>query len=178
MTAEKKEAIRISYPKHWFLMGTLMWALVTAVLGYIGFTSPTRATTLIWLTITGLVGILGFVFFVPPLFTSHWAGEKSLRFRMGLLVDIPIPYSWIREIRQTNVNWGGVRVGIGARYSSLSKTLFVTSEFSNLVALRLDGPHQLGRILRMRPEQIVVSVDAPWKLIDLVRKRAGLPEEG
>lgn len=176
--AEKKEAVKIDYPKHWFLMGTVMWLIATAVLSYLAATSPTEGTRTFWAIAAAVEGALMFLFFVPPLFTSHWAGEKALRLNMGLLVNATIPYAWIREIRQTNVNWGGVRVGIGVRYSALSRTLFVTSEFNELVSLKLDGQHQFGRLLKMRPDQVVVSVSMPTTLISLVRERAGLPEGG
>lgn len=176
MVAEKREAVRIGYPKHWFLMGTLLWAAATGVLAYLAASAPTEGTMYFWGLVAGAEGVLMFLFFVPPLFTSHWAGEKGLRLRMGLLVDATIPYAWIKGVKQTSVNWGGVRVGIGVRYSALSRTLFVTSDFHNLVAISLDEPHKLGKILKMSPDQVVISVGAPNMLMDLVRERAGVPE--
>ena len=177
MRAEKREAIRIDYPKHWFLMGAAMWAVATSLLFYFAETAPTDATRNLWLVIAAVEGVLRFLFFVPPLFTYHLAGEKSLRIKMGLLIDATLPYSWVKEVKQTSVNWGGVRVGIGVRYNSVSKTLWATTEFSNLVSLRLDGTHRFGRLMRSHPEQIVLSVDLPVRLIGLVKEKAGLPED-
>ena len=175
--AEKLEAVRIPYPKHWFAMGTIMWAVATTILVYLSSTAPTEGTRLFWAIVSAAEGVALFLFFVPPLFTSHWAGKKALRLRMGLLMDASIPYDWVKEVKQTNVNWGGVRVGIGTRYSALSKTLFVTSEFRDLVAIKLDGEHSLGRVIKVKPEQIVLSVQEPWKLMELLRDRTGLTED-
>ena len=117
------------------------------------------------------------LFFIPPLFTHHLAGEKSLRLKMGLLIDATVPYSWMKQVKDTSVRWGGVRVGIGVRYSPITRMLFVTTEFDDLVSIRLDGPHTMGRLLKRQVEELVLSVSLRSKLVDLVRVRARLDRE-
>ncbi len=175
--ASKNEVVRIDYPKHWFVMGTVMWALITFVLFYLAWGTKEEFVRWIWNIAGGLVGVLLGLFFVPPLFTHNYAGEKSLRIRMGLLLDTTIPYSWVKRVRETSVRWGGVRVGIGVRYSPTTKTLFATTEFADLVALKLDKPHTMGRILKRQVEEIVLSAANRMALIELVTSRAGLEAE-
>ncbi len=175
--ASKNEVVRIDYPKHWFVMGTFVWALLTFVLFYMASTTKEEFVRWIWNFAGGIVGVLLGLFFVPPLFTHNFAGEKSLRIRMGLLVDTTIPYVWVKRVRETSVRWGGVRVGIGVRYSPTTRTLFATTEFADLVALKLDKPHTMGRILKKQVEEVVLSTANKMELIDLVMSRAGLEAE-
>jgi hypothetical protein len=173
----KHEAVRIDYPKHWFVMGTLGWAVATFVIFYLAETSKEDVVRDIWLIAGSAEGVLLGLFFIPPLFTHHLAGEKSLRLKMGLLIDVTVPYSWMKQVRETSVRWGGVRVGIGVRYSSITRMLFVTTEFDDLVSIRLDGPHPMGRLLKRQVEELVLSVSFRPKLVDLVKARARLDRE-
>jgi hypothetical protein len=170
----KHEAVRIDYPKHWFVMGTIGWAVATSVLFYLAATSKEDVIRTIWLVAGSHVGVLLGLFFIPPLFTYHMAGEKSLRLKMGLLIDVTIPYSWMKQVKETSVRWGGVRVGIGVRYSPITRMMFVTTSFDDLVSIRLDGPHAMGRLFKRQVEELVLSVSFRPKLVDLVKARAGL----
>jgi len=175
--ATKYEAVRIDYPKHWFVMGTMGWALATFALFYLAESSKEDVVRTIWLVVGSAEGVLLGLFFVPPLFTYHLAGEKSLRLRMGLLIDATIPYSWMRQVKETSVRWGGVRVGIGVRYAPITRMLFVTTEFDDLVSIRLDGPHAMGGLLKRQVEELILSVNLRSKLVDLVRSKARLDRE-
>jgi hypothetical protein len=173
----KHEAVRIDYPKHWFVMGTIGWAVATFVLFYMATTTKEDVVRTIWLVAGSHVGVLLGLFFIPPLFTHHLAGEKALRLKMGLLIDANIPYSWIKQVKETSVRWGGVRVGIGVRYSPITRMLFVTTDFDDLVSIRLDGPHRMGRLLKRQVEELVLSVSLRSKLVDLVKAKAKLDRE-
>jgi len=173
----KHEAVRIDYPKHWFVMGTMGWAVATFILFYLASTSKEEVVREIWVVIGSAEGVLLGLFFIPPLFTHHLAGEKSLRLKMGLLIDATVPYSWMKQVKETSVRWGGVRVGLGVRYSPITRMLFVTTEFDDLVSIRLDGPHTMGRLLKRQVEELVLSVSLRSKLVDLVRVRARLDRE-
>ncbi len=169
---------RMDYPKHWFVLGSFVWAVATFMLFYLATTSKEDGVRDMWLALGSVEGALLFLFFVPPLFTYHVAGERSIRLRMGLLMDATIPYSWIREVRETTVRWGAVRVGIGVRYTTITRALYVTSEFEGLVSIGLDGPHTLGRVLKRQVEQIVLSSSFRQKLVHHLRDKAHLEREG
>jgi hypothetical protein len=174
MNAKKTPAVRIDYPKHWFMLGTIVWVVGTAVLTYLAYDSVEDSTKLFWVAATFLEAAIMFYLFVLPLFTHHYAGAKGLKLRMGALINETIPYDWIKEVRETSVHWGGVRVGIGVRYASLMEVLFVTSSFTTLVAIRFDKEHNLGRPIKRPVKEIVLSVKSASSFIDLVRQRAGM----
>jgi len=175
--ATKHEAVRIDYPKHWFVMGTMGWALATFILFYMAETTKEDVVRTIWLTAGSAEGVLLGLFFIPPLFTYHLAGEKALRLKMGLLIDASIPYAWIKQVKETSVRWGGVRVGIGVRYAPITRMLFVTTEFDDLVSIRLDGPHVMGGLLKRHVEELVLSVNLRSKLVELVNEKTKLDRE-
>lgn len=174
MNAKKTPAVRIDYPKHWFMLGTLVWVLGTAILTFLAYDSVEDSTRLFWIVATVFEAAIMFYLFVLPLFTHHYAGAKGLKLRMGALINETIPYDWIREVRETSVHWGGIRVGIGVRYASLMKALFVTSSFRTLVAIRLDKEHKLGWPIKRPVKEIVLSVKSESSFIDLVRQRTGM----
>ncbi len=177
MNAKKVQPTRIDYPKHWFLLGTAVWASAAALLGYLAWTSVEGSVMIFWLLMAAFEGVVLGYLFVVPLFTHHMLGAKGLRLRMGLLVNETIPYDWIREVRETSITWGGVRVGVGVRYSPIMKILFVTSAFQSLVAIKLDSEHKLGRPFKRPVQEIVLSVHSASVFMDQLRDRAGAKVE-
>jgi len=177
MAVPQAKLVRIDYPKHWFVIGTIFWAVATTVLFYMAWIAKESITRDFWLAAGVIEGILVFLFFVPPLFTNHTAGQKALRLRMGLLIDAAIPYAWIKGVKETSVNWGGIRVGVGVRYNGITRTLFATTEFSTLLSLKLDSPHLIGRLLKRQVQEVVLSVKSTGMLAELVRERIGLQGE-
>jgi hypothetical protein len=171
MMAKKVPTVVIGYPKHWFAVGTAVFLIVTALLAYLAVSSVDEFTRTFWAIATVLEGVLAFLFLVPPLFTNHVAGAKALRLRMGLLIKQDVPYEWITEFKDLSIHWGGIRVGIGVRYSPIPKILFVTSSFSGLIRLSLDSDHDIGRIWRRPVSEIVLSVSYPPGLLDVLRQR-------
>jgi len=174
MIAKKVPAVRIDYPKHWFLLGTLVWALGTGMLLYLAYDAVEESIRLFWVAATVFEGIVMFYLFVLPVFTYHIAGAKGLRLRMGALIHETIPYDWIKEVRETSIHWGGVRVGVGVRYAPIMKALFVTSSFRTLVLIKLDEEHRLGSPIKRPVKEIVVSVNSPSAFIDVVMQRTGM----
>lgn len=167
----------IAYPKHWFLLGTAVWATMTAGLIYLAWTSIADAVMVFWVLVAVFEAFLLGYLFVLPLFTHHMLGAKGLKLRMGLLVNETIPYDWIREVRETSISWGGVRVGVGVRYSPIMRVLFVTSSFQSLVALKLDKEHRLGKPFKRPVQEIVLSVHSAAVFMDQLRDRAGMKVE-
>ena len=174
MNAKKVPATRIDYPKHWFLLWTIVWAVGTAVLLFLAYDSVEESTRIFWSAAAVFVGIIMFYLFVIPLFTFHIAGAKGLRLRMGVLIHETIQYEWIKEVKETSIHWGGVRVGIGVRYAPMMKALFVTSSFRSLVLIRLDKEHRLGRPIRRPVQEIILSVNSASSFIDTITQRAGM----
>ncbi len=173
MKAVKSEPVRINYQKLWFALGTAVCVAITAALFYLSVSSVEDSVKMFWLAAGLVEGTLFFLFIVPPLMTSHLAGDKGLRLHMGLLIDETIPYDWIREIKETSIHWGAVKVGIGVRYSAITRGLFVTSSFSNLVVIKLDAEHMMGRVFRKPVSEIVVSVSFAKGFLDAIGQKAG-----
>ena len=177
MKAAKSEAVKIDYQKLWFALGTAVYVAITTTLFYLSASSVEDATKIFWLAAGLIEGTLFFLFIVPPLLTSHLAGDKGLRLHMGLLINETIPYDWIRETKQTTIHWGAVKVGIGVRYSSITKALFVTSSFNNLITIKLGQEHAIGRVFRKPVSEIVVSVSFARGFLDVMSQRAGQKRE-
>lgn len=178
MTTRKIEAEVIRYPKHWF---AVLAVIFESILLYLLGTALLDRDTILrefWLVFCPILAGLLFVFLVPPLFTNHLAGDKALRLRMGLLINQSIPYVWIREVKETSVNRGGLRVGIGVRYFSISRLLFITSGFTSVVRLSLDGEHQVGRFWKRRVEDIILSVSDLPHFTEVMRSRIASKEVG
>ncbi len=178
MVPSKNEPVRIDYPKNWFvLMAVIIEAVVVWLfLGALG--SPEGAWRTFWLVASPIIGAVAFVFLVPPMFTHHLAGEKGLRLKMGWLLDTTVPYAWIKDLKETSVSRGAVRVGIGVRYFGISRVLFVTSSFGNLAKVTLDREHQIGRILKRPVGEIVLSVSYMPAFMETVRARTKSQEGG
>lgn len=177
MVAKKVPMMKLEYPKHWFLTAALLWALATALFVYLSVSAVEDFSRMFWACVAAVEAPVVFVMFVLPLFTSHAAGAKGLRLRMGVLVRDDVPYEWIRRVDETSLRWGGVRVGIGVRYASITKLLFITSSFRDLVEIEFDSEHRLGGLLKRPVTRIIMSVKSARSAVDLLRERAGLPRE-
>ena len=170
----KREPIRIDYPKHWFVVMAIAFEAVVAWTFYTAYENAESSLRTAWMVTSPVIGVLFAVFIVPPIFTHHLAGEKGIRLRMGLLINETVPYARIREVRETSVHRGGLRVGVGVRYFPISRVLFVTSSFSRLVVLKLDGEHMMGKLRKKSVEEIVISVTSTPNLVEILRERAGI----
>jgi hypothetical protein len=166
----------VDYPRHWFVIGTISLALLTVVDIYLEATAKEDFSRGLWILLLVVLTAFLFLFFIPPVFTKHLLGAKGIRIRMGLLINVSVPYSWIREVKETTVRSGGLRIGIGVKYSPIMSTVFVTSSFMNLVSIRLDKEHEFGRLPIRRIDQIVLSVNDLNSFMKTVRQKAGLKE--
>ncbi len=174
MNIAKNEPLRIDYPKYWFVILFLVSESVVAWLFYTTYSNASGGWRTLWMIVSPTVGILFLMFLLPPIFTYHLAGEKGIRIRMGWLINTTIPYRWITDVKQTSIHRGSLSVGVGVRYFPITRALFVTSAFTNLVVLRLDGEHIIGRIRKRRVEEIVLSVSYMPAMMETVKQRAGL----
>jgi hypothetical protein len=177
MVARMGQTVEVQYPKHWFLTGTMVCVPATVVIIYLAATAKEDFAMAVWGIVGALFGAWTFLFIVPPLFTHYLAGEKGLRIRMGLLINTTIPYTWIREVKETAVKRGALTVGIGVRYSPIMETAFVISSFGSLVTLKLEEPFEVGGILKHRVSTIVLSVRDKPSFMAMIRQRAALPGE-
>ncbi len=178
MTIAKNEPVRINYPKHWFLLIAVAVESVVIWLFYGALGYPEGAWRTVWLIISPVIGAIAFLLMVPPLFTHHLAGERGLRLKMGLLLDETVPYAWIRDVKETSVSNGGIRVGIGVRYFPITEVLFVTSSFNNLARISLDREHTMGRFLKRPVREIILSVNYLSGFFEIVRAKKGPPGSG
>lgn len=178
MSTRKIQAEVIRYPKHWFAVMAIIFEPVLLYFMSMAILDENAVLREFWLVFCPIVAILLFLFLVPPIFTDHLAGEKALRLRMGLLLNQSIPYDWIREVRETSVSRGGFRVGIGVRYFPISRLLFVTSGFTSVAVLKLNGERELGGILKRKVEEIVISVSNLPRFMKIMRSRMSGPGGG
>lgn len=177
MTAAKRRVIEFPYPRYWFAIVALLFFSLSAYLFFFALLDPDAVLRWVWLVLAPALGAYALLFYIPPLFTKHLAGERALRVKMGLLIDAMIPYAVIREVKDTQVHRGGVRVGIGARYFPISRTMFVTSSFSDLVVLRFHDEMLMGRFFKRPVEELVLSVTNRSLFIETVKVKAGLMKE-
>jgi hypothetical protein len=177
MKAKKVQPTRINYPKHWFMFGTFVWAVATVILVYLAWSSISEVIRAIWIIIGFVEGFLLGYLLVLPLFTHHMLGAKGLKLRMGLSINETIPYEWIKEVRETSITWGSIRVGIGVRYAPIMKVMFVTSSFQSLVKLKLDKEHRIGSPFKRPVEEIVLNVYSATVFMDQLKGRTGATEE-
>ncbi len=178
MAARKFKAEVVKYPKLWF---ALMAVIFESVLGYWFVWSIIDDDAVLrefWVVFSPALGILLGLFLIPPLFTNHYAGERALRLRMGLLLNTSIPYLLIEEVKETAVHRGGIRVGIGVRYFPISGLMFVTSGFSSVATIKLSEPQQVGRLWKREVQEIVLSVSNLPKFMQIMRARLGAEEGG
>lgn len=174
MPATAVDAVRIDYPKRWFALGAAIDAVALAAMVYLANDSVEQFARIMWSACAVLICVPLLFLFVPPLFTAHYIGEKGLRLRMGLLINITVPYKHIRAISDAKVTFGSVMIGIGVKHVAKGKTLFVTASFKDLVSIRLDGPQQFGSLLRPSVENVVVTVKDKEGFVALIKDRAGL----
>lgn len=170
------DAVRIDYPKTWFVVGTAIDLAAMATMAFLAYDSVESFGRAFWSVCAIAICTPLLFVLVPPMFTSHYIGEKGIRLRMGLLMNSTVPYRYIRSISDTRVGFGSVMVGIGVKFVSKRKLVFVTSSFRNLVAIKLDGPQQLGGPLRPLVDQVVLSVKDKEGFVALVKDRAGLED--
>lgn len=175
MSPAPAHAVRIDYPKRWFAIGTALDAAAMAVMLWLSWDSNEAFARAFWAACA--VAVCGplLLLFVPPMFTCHYAGEKGLRLRMGLLINTTVPYKHIRRISDARITLGSVMVGIGVKYVS-RRTVFVAASFKDIVTIRLDGPLQLGSPLRPLVDTIILSVKDREGFVALVKDRARLED--
>lgn len=178
MVARKINAEVVRYPKLWFAVMAVIFESVLGCWLVWSLLDETAVLRGFWAVFSPLLGILLGLFLIPPIFTDHLAGEKALRLKMGLLLNASIPYDWIKEVKETSIHRGGIRVGIGVRYFPISGLMFVTSGFSSVAVLKLDKPHELGRLWKRDVEEIVLSVSNLPRFMQIMKARLGAEEGG
>lgn len=177
MTAAKKRVVEFGYPRFWFVVLAVVFESLSAYLFLFALLDPDAVLREVWLALGPAIGVAAFLFLVPPLFSKHLAGERALRLKMGLLIDATIPYAVIKEVRDTNVHRGGIRVGVGVRYFPISRAMFVTSSFSDLVMIRFHDEMLIGRLTKKPVEELVLSVNNKSLFIETVKIKSGLIKE-
>lgn len=177
MAARAVPVVRVGYPKLWFVVGTVALAAATAYAAWSALVSIEDFGTMFWTGTAVVAGALMGLLFLPPIFTSHRLGAREVRLRMGLLMNVAVPYEWITEVRTTTVKRGTLSFGLGVRYSSVMSTVFALSSTEGLIALRLDSDHDLGGFLRPRVSQVVLSVRDPEGVMSVIRERSAEARE-
>ena len=168
------DAVRIDYPKLWFAAGAAIDAVAMAVMFFLAYDAVEDFARIMWTACAVLICGPLLLLFVPPMFTSHHAGEKGLHLRMGLLMNTTVPYRYIKGVTDAKVTYGSIMVGIGVKYVAKKKTVFVTASFKDLISIKLDGPQQFGSLMRPLVDQIVLSVKDKEGFVSIIKDRAGL----
>jgi hypothetical protein len=171
------QAVRIDYPKQWFIIGTVVVASAMATMLFLAYDTIEEFGRAFWLVCALGMGIPLLLLLVPPIFTCHHVGEKSLKLRMGFLMNSTIPFTQIKEIKDHSIRLGAVTVGIGVRYIGGRSTVYVTSSFHNPINIRLHEPEQLGKLLRPKVDTIIMNVKDKEGFMALIRDRIGAESE-
>jgi energy-coupling factor transporter transmembrane protein EcfT len=168
----------IAYPKHWFVLIVLV---VESIVLYLFLAALLDANSILrefWLVLCPLVGGILFLLLVPPIFTNHSITSSVLRLRMGLLIDAEIPTSAIVKVKETSMTRGGLKIGIGVRYLPITRHLFVTSGFGNLVSLKLEEAVPIGKLRKRMVEEIIVNVNFPRGMMDALENATSGSRKG
>ncbi|MGD9962606.1 MAG: hypothetical protein AB7S97_01710 [Thermoplasmata archaeon] len=168
------QTVRVDYPKLWFAAGSAVGAAAMAAMLYLAYDSVELFGRVFWAACALVICVPILLMLVPPMFTCHYVGEKGLRLRMGLLMNTTVPYRYLRGVGDSKVSYGPLTVGIGVKYVPKRKLVFVTSSFKHLVAIRFDGPQQLGSPMKPLVDQVVLNVRDKEGFVALIRDRAGL----
>lgn len=174
MTAARKSVKEFRYPIVWFAILAFTFEALGIYVFAAALIDPDAVLRGAWLVVGPLIMALATFFFLPPIFTKHLAGERVIRIHMGLLIDATIPYAVIKEVRDTSIHRGGVRVGVGVRYFPITKAMFVTSSFSDLVRLKFHDEMLIGRFSKKPVEELILSVSNKSQFMETVKVRAGL----
>jgi len=168
------DAVRVDYPKQWFAVGTGIDAVAMATMLWLAHGSIEPFARTMWTACALLICVPLLFLFVPPMFTAHYVGDKGVRLRMGLLINTTVPYKYIINVSDARVTFGSVMVGIGVKYVSRKKIVFVTASFKDLVSIYLDGPQRIGGPLSPMVQQIVMTVKDKEGFVALIKDRADL----
>lgn len=168
------QTVRVDYPKLWFTLGSAADIAAMVTMLYLAYDSVELFGQAFWAACALVICVPILLVLFPPVFTCHYVGEKGLRLRMGLLMNATVPYRYMRGVSDSKVSYGPLMVGVGVKYVPKRKLVFVTSSFKDLVAIRLDGPQQLGSPLRPLVDQVVLSVKDKEGFVALIKDRAGL----
>ena len=169
---------KIAYPKHWFVLVAVVFESILTYLFLAALLDPNSILREFWLAFCPAAGIVVFVLEVPPILTRHSLTSRGFRLRMGLLVNEEIPFEAIGEVKETSITRGGLRIGIGVKYMPVTKQLFVTSGFDNLMSVRLEHPVPMGKLRKHRVEEIILNVSFPRGLLAFLEPKINRPGEG
>jgi hypothetical protein len=170
------QAVRIDYPKRWFVVGTAIVVPSMAAMLVLAVDTIETFGRTFWFACAFGICVPLLLLLVPPIFTYHYAGEKGLKLRMGLLMNSTVPYRYIRDIRDHSLRFGGLLIGVGVRYIGGKKTVYVTSSFDDLIEIRFHGPQKLGTFLRPMVDTVVMNVVDKEGFMAIVMDKAGLQE--
>jgi hypothetical protein len=73
---------------------------------------------------------------------------------------------------------GGLKIGIGVRYLPITRHLFVTSGFGNLVSLKLEEAVPIGKLRKRMVEEIIVNVNFPRGMMDALENATSGSRKG
>ncbi|UCE91670.1 MAG: hypothetical protein JSV90_00475 [Methanobacteriota archaeon] len=178
MSADEPSQIVIRYPIHLFVWITIVCGILAIAALYLSLTATESFAEVFWLGVAAALAAFVALFSLPCMLTHHIADEEGLRIRMGLLVNLKLPYDGMASVAPVEVDRGLLRnrLGIGVMHRQRTDTLYVLSSFRDTVSVTMRAEVRTG--LTRTPARIIVfNAEAGGQLMDLVDSRMASSEE-
>ena len=177
MSADKPSHVVIKYPIYLYVWITVICGAFAASAAYLSLTATEDFAETFWLIVAAALAAFVALFSLPCMLTHHIADEDGLRIRMGLLINLRLPYDAIESVAPVKVDRGLFRnrLGIGVMHKQRTNTVYVLSSFHDTVGVMMKDEIRTG-LTRTPARSVVFNVDAVGQLIDLVDRMIP-PEE-
>jgi len=120
-----------------------------------------------WLALIILLLLIHILIFgISPLFTNHWLTRTRLILRQGWYFKAIIPISNIECIDITDE-----KGKLGAKFSLLNRTVYVTSSKFDLLSLKLKEAMRFPFVLGIKSKEVVFNVEDKDKFLSLLKER-------
>ena len=177
MSADEPSQVIIRYPVHLFVWITVICGALAVLAAYLSLTAIEDFAERFWLIAAAAIAVFVGLFSLPCMLTHHTADEDGLRIRMGLLINVRLPYDAIESVAPVKVDRGLFRnrLGIGVMHRQKTNTIYVLSSFHDTVSVAMKDEIRTG-LTRTPARNVVFNVDAVGQLVDLVDRMIP-PEE-
>jgi hypothetical protein len=171
MSADEPSQIVIRYPVYVFVWITMICGALAAFATYLSLTAIESFAEVFWLIVAASLATFVALFSLPCTLTHHLADEEGLRIRMGLLINLKIPYDKIASVAPVEVDRGLLknRLGIGVMHKQRANTVYVLSSFHDTVSVMTRDDIRTG-LTRTPAGNVVFNVEAVGQVMDLMER--------
>ena len=169
MSADEPSHVVIKYPIHLFVWITIVCGALAASAAFLSLTAIEDFAETFWLIVAAVLAAFVALFSLPCVLTHHAADEDGLRIRMGLLINLRLPYDAIESVAPVKVDRGHLRnrLGIGVMHKQRTNTIYVLSSFQDTVSVTMKDEIRTG-LTRTPARNVVFNVEMVGPLMDLL----------